>query len=177
MFKKSKDIEKLAKSVESSEGVTFVPALTGLGAPHWEAKATGMITGITRGTTSGHIARATLEGIAFQNADILKAMQKDLGKPLSSLNVDGGAAANDLLLQFQADILGVELVRPEFLESTSLGAVFAAGLGVGLWKDLSEIKKTWKEQQRFKPNYSEKRREQEMRRWHNAIEKVKTGNA
>jgi glycerol kinase len=173
IIKKSKDVEKLAKSVKSSEGVTFVPALTGLGAPHWEAEATGMITGITRGTNKGHIARATLEGIAFQNADILTAMQKDLGKPITRLNVDGGAAANDLLLQFQSDVLGIELVRPEFIETTSLGAVFAAGLGIGMWKDLSEIEKTWKEQRTFKPTFSEKDREKALKHWHEAVERVR----
>lgn len=168
----SAEIEPLARSVETSEGVVFVPSLTGLGAPHWNATATGMITGITRGTTRGHIARAALEGIAFQNADILSAMQKDLGKPLEGLNVDGGASANDLLIQFQADLLGVPLKRPKFTHTTSMGAVFAAGLGVGLWSNLEEISKSWKEEKVFNPQIDEKTREQHLRRWQSAVARV-----
>ena len=128
-FESASDVEALAASVASSEGVMFVPALTGLGAPYWDANATGLFTGITRGTNRAHMARAVLEGIAFQNAEILTAMQNDLGKPIVQLNVDGGASANNLLMQFQSDILGVELKRPRYLETTSLGAVFAAGFG------------------------------------------------
>jgi glycerol kinase len=128
-----------------------------------------MFTGLTRGTTQGHLARAVLEGIAFQNSDILTAMQKDLGKPLHSLNVDGGAAANPLLMQFQADVLGVPLRRPKYLETTSLGAVFAAGLGAGLWTDLSEIEKTWKLDRTFDPEWDEAQRTQELSRWKTAV--------
>ena len=143
------EIEALAQSVESSDGVYFVPALTGLGAPYWQPDARGVICGITRGTTRANLARATLEGIAFQNLDILNAMAADLDKPLRTLKVDGGAAANDLLMQFQADLLGVELVRPELLETTALGAAFLAGLAVGVWSDLEEVRATWRENRRF----------------------------
>lgn len=168
----SSEIEALAVSVSSTEGVTFVPALTGLGAPHWDPLATGMFTGLTRGTTRAHMVRAVLEGIAFQNADIISAMQKDLGKPICQMNVDGGASANDLLMQFQADILGVELRRPAYLESTSLGAVFAAGLGAGIWTDLSDIEKTWKEDRTFKPAMSNSERSDSMMRWKKAVGRV-----
>jgi glycerol kinase len=131
-----------------------------------------MLTGMTRGTKRGHIARAVLEGIAFQNADLLHAMQKDLGKSMKSLNVDGGASANNLLMQFQADILGLTLHRPVIRETTSLGAVFAAGLGAGIWSDLSEIKKSWKEDQSFTPSFSEKDREVALKRWHAAVQRT-----
>jgi glycerol kinase len=164
--------EKLAASVPSSDGVVFVPALTGLGAPYWDPNATGMLTGVTRGTTSAHITRAVLEGIAFQNADVLTAMQKDMGKPLGKLNVDGGAAANNLLMQFQSDIVGVKLTRPKYLETTSVGAVFAAGLGAGIWTDLQDIEKTWKEDCSFTPVFSELEREAALKRWKTAIARV-----
>jgi glycerol kinase len=163
------EIETLAGSVPSSEGVVFVPALTGLGAPYWDPHATGMFTGITRGTTRAHLARAVLEGIAFQNSDILNAMQKDVGKSIVSLNVDGGAAANDLLMQFQADILNIRLRRPKYLETTGIGAVFAAGLGAGMWTDLSDIEKTWKEDRCFEPRFQEKERKAAMARWQLAV--------
>jgi glycerol kinase len=163
------EIEALAESVESTDGVVFVPALTGLGAPYWDPTATGMFTGITRGTTQAHMARAVLEGIAFQNADILDAMQKDLGKPLTSLNVDGGASANNFLMQFQSDVLGISLRRPKYLETTSLGAVFAAGLGAGIWTDLSDIEKTWKEDRTFAPHIDVNQRTQMMTRWKHAV--------
>jgi glycerol kinase len=172
LIKNTSEIEALASTVSSSDGVVFVPALTGLGAPYWDPTATGMITGITRGTNSGHVARAVLEGIAFQNADILTAMQKDLGKPLTQMNVDGGASANDLLMQFQSDILGVQLRRPKYLESTALGAVFAAGLGAGIWLDLSDIEKTRKEDQLFEPQFNDKERNLAMSRWRKAIAKA-----
>jgi len=166
------EIEALASSVPSTDGVVFVPALTGLGAPYWDAGATGMFTGITRGTTHAHMARAVLEGIAFQNTEILVAMQKDYGKPLTYLNVDGGASANNMLMQFQSDVLGVELRRPKYLETTSLGAVFAAGLGAGIWTELEEIEKTWKEDRRFRPSVDEKGREALMARWHTAVKRA-----
>jgi glycerol kinase len=168
----SSEIEALAKSVPDSEGVVFVPALTGLGAPYWDPDARGMFTGITRGTNKGHLARAVLEGIAFQNADILTAMQKDLGRPLEGLNVDGGAAANGLLMQFQADILNTTLRRPKYLETTSLGAVFAAGLGVGIWTDLQEVEKTWKKDREFKPEWPSQKRDEALSRWKAAVARV-----
>ncbi|MCC7440692.1 MAG: glycerol kinase GlpK [Bdellovibrionales bacterium] len=173
LIRASHEIEALAETVASSDGVVFVPALTGLGAPYWDAHATGMLTGLTRGSTRGHIARAVLEGIAFQNVDILQAMQKDLGKPLARLNVDGGAAKNNLLMQFQSDVLGVELHRPRYSETTSLGAVFAAGLGAGVWKDLTDIEKSWQEDRRFAPRSDEKSREAELKRWTQAVARVR----
>lgn len=172
LIRDASESESLAASVSSTEGVVFVPALTGLGAPYWEPGATGMLTGITRGTTKAHIVRAVLEGIAFQNADILTAMTKDLGKPLAQLSVDGGAAANNLLMQFQADVLGTRLKRPKFLETTSLGAVFAAGLGAGIWTDLTDIEKTWKEDRVFEPTLSASEREESLTRWRTAVAKV-----
>lgn len=172
MIRESHEIEALAASVPSSDGVVFVPALTGLGAPYWDAHATGMFTGITRGTSRGQLARAVLEGIAYQNADLLIAMQKDLGKPLARLNVDGGAAANNLLMQFQSDVLGVQLKRPRYLETTSLGAIFAAGLGAGLWSDLSDIEKTWQEERVFQPAISAHDREILLGKWHHAVKRV-----
>jgi glycerol kinase len=172
MIGDSSEVEALASEVPSSEGVTFVPALTGLGAPYWDAQATGMFTGLTRGTNQAHMARAVLEGIGFQIADILEAMQKDLGKPLEQLNVDGGACANNLLMQFQADILGVKLRRPKYVETTSLGAVFAAGLGAGVWTDLEDIESTWKEDRTFNPQFDAHQREEALARWHKAIARV-----
>ena len=168
----SAEIETLAGSVPDSDGVVFVPALTGLGAPYWDPQATGIFSGLTRGTTRAHMARAVLEGIAFQNADILTAMQKDMGRPLAHLNVDGGASANNLLMQFQADILGVPLRRPKYLETTSLGAVFAAGLGAGIWTDLSDVEATWKQDRLFEPQMGEKEREIAMKGWHGAVGKT-----
>jgi glycerol kinase len=164
--------EKLAASVPDTDGVVFVPALTGLGAPYWDPAATGMFTGLTRGTTQAHLARAVLEGVAFQNADILIAMQKDLGKPLQCLNVDGGAAGNGFLMQFQADLLGTTLRRPKYLETTSLGAIFAAGLGAGIWTDLHDIEKTWREDREFHPAMSSAERESAMTRWRGAVARV-----
>lgn len=165
-------IEALAASVPSSEGVMFVPALTGMGAPYWDPQATGTVTGITRGTTRAHLARAALEGIAFQNADLLGAMQKDLGKPLQSLNVDGGAAANSLLMQIQSNLLGVELRRPHYLETTSLGALFAAGLGVGIFSSQAAIERTWKKDRSFHPEWSAAEREGALALWHGAVKRA-----
>ncbi len=172
LIKDSADVERLAESVSSSDGVVFVPSLTGLGAPHWNPGATGMFTGLTRGTKQGHLARAVLEGIAFQNVDILQAMEKDLGRPLTSLNVDGGAAANNLLMQFQSDTLGVSLRRPKYLETTSLGAIFAAGLGVGIWNSLSDIERTWSEDRTFTPAMATKTRDEHLARWRSAVSRV-----
>jgi glycerol kinase len=150
-FASAAEVELLARSVPDSGGVTVVPAFAGLGAPHWRPEARGVITGLTRGTTRAHLARATLEGIALQNHDILHAMQEDSGRPLTRLKVDGGAAANDLLMQLQSDILGVEISRPAIIETTALGAAFLAGLGAGVWRNKSEILETWREDRRFVP--------------------------
>lgn len=168
----SADIEALAASVETSDGVTFVPALTGLGAPYWSPDSTGLFTGITRGTKKAHLARAILEGIAFQVSDLLAAMQQDLGRPLEGLNVDGGASENHLLMQFQSDILGVKLHRPEYVETTALGAIFAAGIGAGIWTDLSEVEKRWKQEREFTPEISHEQRESEISRWKMALGKA-----
>ena len=171
-IQESSEIEGLARQVTSSEGVVFVPALTGLGAPYWDPTATGMFTGITRGTTQAHMARAVLEGIAFQNADVISAMQMDLGKPLTHVNVDGGASANNLLMQFQSDILGLPLKRPKYLETTSLGAIFAAGLGAGIWTDLTDIENTWKEDRTFNPEITIEERGKTLKLWRQAIGRV-----
>ena len=135
LIKSSADVETLAASVPDCGGVYLVPAFAGLGAPHWDQYARGTITGLTRGTTAGHIARAALEGIAFQVADVLEVMKEDSGIPVRELRVDGGASANNLLMQFQADILQVPVVRPKVVETTALGAAYLAGLAVGFWKD------------------------------------------
>ncbi len=145
------EVEALARSVPDNGGVTVVPALAGLGAPHWRPEARGLIHGLTRGTTSAHLARAALEGIAHAQADILEAMAADLGAPLTELRVDGGAAANDLLLQTQADLLGIPLLRPTLLESTALGAAMLAGLGVGLFPDVAALARTYPLDRRFQP--------------------------
>ncbi|MBV70448.1 MAG: glycerol kinase [Myxococcales bacterium] len=171
LIESAPEVEALAKQVDDTGGVYFVPALTGLGTPHWRPDARGLITGLTRGTTKAHIARATLEGIAFQNYDILDAMSQDLNRPLTQLKVDGGAAANDLLMQFQADLLGVELVRPTMLETTALGAAFLAGLAVGVWADLSAVKDAWQENARFQRTMSEGEVACALTGWRTAVEK------
>lgn len=171
-IKDSAEIEALAASVATTEGATFVPALTGLGAPYWSPDSTGLFTGITRGTTKAHLARALLEGIGFQIADLLAAMQQDLGRPLESLNVDGGASSNNLLMQFQADILGVKLKRPKVVETTALGAIFAAGLGAGIWSDLTAVEKSWKIDREFVPAIDPTTRGREIARWKSAVAKT-----
>src|SRR5207248_4142926 len=150
----SEEVEALALSVPDNGDVYVVPAFTGLGAPHWDPHARGTIVGITRGTKAGHIARAALESIAHQVADLLDAMQEDSGIPIKELRVDGGAARNDTLLQFQADLLGIKVVRPAITETTSLGAAFLAGLAVGFWKDMDEIQTFWKVDKEFYPSKS-----------------------
>jgi glycerol kinase len=168
----SSEVEKLASEVDSAEGVMLVPAFTGLGAPDWNPDARAVIIGLTRGSTRAHIARAALEGIAFQNVDLLHAMEKDLGGKLSSLNVDGGASRNDLLMQIQADLLGCSLRRPVITETTSLGAVFAAGIGAGIWNSVEEITRVWKLEREFKPKIGEEVRSNRLREWEKA--KAKT---
>jgi len=172
IIKSASEIEELARSVPESGGVIVVPAFAGLGAPHWRPDARAAITGVTRGTTKAHLARATLEGIALQNVDILRAMERDAGRPLTMLKVDGGAAANDLLMQFQSDVLGVEIARPELVESTALGAAFLAGLGTGVWKDLDTVKATWREQRRFKPTTDRAWVKEHLARWDAAVAKA-----
>jgi glycerol kinase len=172
VIKSAAEIEPLARSVEDSGGVVLVPAFAGLGAPHWRPEARGVITGLTRGTTKAHLARAALEGIALQNHDILRAMEADSGRPLSRLKVDGGAAANDLLMQMQSDVLGVEISRPAIIETTALGAAFLAGLGAGIWKSRSEIAKVWREEKRFTPTTDRARVADSLRRWDAAVAKA-----
>ena len=150
-IKSSSEIEELAASVPDSGGVFFVPALTGLAAPYWDQHARGTIIGITRGTTTAHIARAALDGIAFQTYDTARAMAKDMGAPLTELKVDGGASRNNLLMQYQANLLGIKVVRPKITETTALGAAYLAGLAVGFWKDLDEIKQQWQVERTFDP--------------------------
>jgi len=152
VIRSSSEIEALAATVPDNGGVYFVPALTGMGAPYWDQYAHGVICGITRGTTAAHIARAALEGIAFQTMDIVNAMQKDAGVPLAELKVDGGASRNNLMMQFQADILGASVVRPVVTETTALGACYLAGLAVGYWSSLDEIKKQWQAERTFTPS-------------------------
>ena len=172
LIEKSSDIESLAASVVDTDGVEFVPALTGLGAPHWRPEARGVITGLTRGTTKAHIARATLEAMALQNVEILEVMQKDLGKKLKSIKVDGGAAINNLLMQIQADFSGVRVVRPKNIETTALGAAYLAGLGVGLWKSKEEIIKIWQKDHEFEVHMSPKNRALRLKQWREAVVKA-----
>ena len=152
VIRSSSEIEALASTVEDNGGVYFVPALTGMGAPYWDQYAHGVICGITRGTTAAHIARAALEGIAFQTMDIVRAMEKDAGVPLAELKVDGGASRNNLMMQFQADILGANVVRPVVTETTAMGAAYLAGLAVGYWSSLDEIKAQWQVERCFAPS-------------------------
>ncbi len=172
MIAKSSDIEALAASVPDSDGVVFVPALSGMGAPHWLPTAKGLFTGITRRTSQGHMARAILEGIAFQVRELLEAMTHDLGKKLSPIKVDGGASADDLLMQFQTDLLGVEVVRSQIMETTALGAALQAGLAVGIWTGLDDVQKRWKAAKSFQPKIDAKKRREEIVRWDLAMQAV-----
>jgi glycerol kinase len=148
-----------------------VPAFTGLGSPHWDAYARGTMVGLSRGTTRAHIARAALEGIAFQSAEVLLAMQKDASQPLVELRVDGGATANDLLMQFQADLLGVPVVRPRVTETTALGAAYLAGLGAGFWQSTREVAANWRAARTFEPAMSRDEAATRLRRWSQAIDR------
>ncbi|HET9693899.1 MAG TPA: glycerol kinase GlpK [Steroidobacteraceae bacterium] len=168
-IERSADVEALATSVDDTGGVYLVPAFTGLGTPHWDAYARGTMVGLSRGTTRGHIARAALEAIAFQSAEVLFAMQRDARRPLVELRVDGGATANDLLMQFQADLLGVPVVRPEVTETTALGAACLAGLGVGFWSSPAEVAANWRAQRRFEPTMSRDEATARLARWSQAV--------
>jgi glycerol kinase len=173
IIRDSSEVEALAASVPDSGGVMFVPAFAGLGAPHWDPYARGTIVGMTRGTTKAHIARAALASIAYQTADVLDAMQKDADIVLQELRVDGGASRNDLLMQFQADILGVPVVRPVVTETTALGAAYLAGLAVGFWKSTEEIAAQWREQCRFVPRMSADERTERLKTWRRAVARAK----
>ncbi|HEX7613737.1 MAG TPA: glycerol kinase GlpK [Thermoanaerobaculia bacterium] len=167
------DIEALAATETSNGGVYMVPAFAGLGAPHWDAYARGAVLGLTRGSTGGHLARAVLESIAFQSADVLSAMEKDAGVTLTELRVDGGATANELLMQFQADLLGVGVVRPEVLETTALGAAYLAGLAVGFWRNADEIRANWRIARRFEPSMSRDEAAALRAGWEKAVGRAK----
>lgn len=173
-IKSSSDVEELASSVPDSGGVYFVPALTGLAAPYWDQYARGTIVGITRGTTRAHIARAALDGIAFQTYDIAQAMARDLGAPLTELKVDGGASRNNLLMQFQSNLLGIPVVRPKITETTALGAAYLAGLAVGFWKDIDEIKSQWQVERTFNPVPENEEIENAKKGWQDAIQRTLT---
>jgi len=174
IIKNSADVEQLAASVTDNGGVYVVPAFAGLGAPHWDQYARGSISGLTRGSTSGHIARAALEGIAFQVADVLSAMEADSKIKLKELRVDGGACANNLLMQFQADLLDVPVVRPAVQETTALGAAYLAGLAVGYWRNEAEIAKQWKADRTFEPAMKAEKRDMLRSTWNKALERAKT---
>ena len=169
IIRSSSEIEGLARSVETSDGVYFVPAFVGLGAPHWDPHARGTLLGLTRGSTRAHIARATLEAVAFQSAEVLEAMQADSGIALQELRVDGGGSANNLTMQFQADILGVPVVRPKIIETTALGAAYLAGLAVGYWDSPDALASQWQVDRRFEPNMSGDERTERMARWREAV--------
>ncbi len=174
LIRTSEEVETLASQVDDSGGVTIVPAFTGLGAPHWDPYARGMITGLTRGSGAAHIARAALESIAFQSTEVIQAMQADANIDLEEMRVDGGATANNLLMQFQADLLGIPVVRPIIRETTALGVAYLAGIGVGQWSDLSEIGKFWQMDRTFEPQMVRSTASDLMARWAEAVERTKT---
>ncbi len=172
IIKSSSEVEALASTVPDSGGVRFVPALTGLAAPYWDSYARGTITGITRGTTAAHIARAALDGIAFQTYDIAQAMSRDLNAPLTELKVDGGASRNNLLMQYQANLLGIKVIRPKITETTALGAAYLAGLAVGFWKDIDEVQKQWQVERTFDPAEDSQEIEEAKNGWKDAIQRT-----
>ena len=169
MIDNAADSEKYASAVEDTNGVYMVPAFVGLGAPYWDQYARGAIVGLTRGAKKEHLIRATLESIAYQTNDVLKAMQEDSGIELKALKVDGGACANNFLMQFQADVLGVQVDRPEIIETTALGAAYLAGLAVGYWKDKEDIRRNWALSRAFKANMEAERRAELLKGWHKAV--------
>ena len=169
----SAEIETLAASVPDSGGVYLVPAFTGLGAPYWDPAARGLVVGITRGTTAAHLARAAVESIAYQVADLLEAMRADGGPPLNELRVDGGAARNDALLQFQADLLGVPVIRPQVTETTALGAAYLAGLATGVWKSREQLAAQWQPARRFEPQMAAAEVARRRERWAEAVQRAK----
>ncbi|MBK0064105.1 MULTISPECIES: glycerol kinase GlpK [unclassified Acinetobacter] len=174
IIQSSVQVEQLANQVKSSEGVVLVPAFTGLGAPHWDSEARALLCGMSRGTNKAHIARAALESIAFQVSDVLCAMQSDLSKPLKELRVDGGASRNDMLMQFQADILNVPVLRPKMLESTAWGAAAMAGLKSGVFSNLDEISQSWQLDRAFEPQMSEDERSHHLELWRRALKRAKS---
>jgi glycerol kinase len=169
MIAKSEDVEALAKTVDDNGGVYFVPAFSGLFAPYWRSEARGVIAGLTRYVTKGHIARAVLEATAWQTREVLDAMNADSGVDLTALKVDGGMVYNELLMQFQSDVLGVPVIRPKVAETTALGAAYAAGLAVGFWKAVDDLRANWAKDKEWKPSLDEKVREKEYRLWKKAV--------
>ena len=169
IIKASAEVEQLALTVNETGGVYFVPAFAGLGAPYWDPNARGTIAGLTRGTNSGHIARAAIESIAFQTVDVLKAMEADAGVKIKELRVDGGATANNLLMQFQADLLDCKVIRPNIVETTALGAAYLAGLAVGYWKNIEEIQQQWQSEREFVPSTNPAAVKQAMEGWEKAV--------
>ncbi|MCK5491573.1 MAG: glycerol kinase, partial [Candidatus Omnitrophica bacterium] len=177
LLKKSFLSEKMAMSVKDNAGVYFVPALAGLGAPYWDQDARGSIFGITRGTKKSHIVRAALEAMCYQTKDVLESMEKDSGLKIRSLQVDGGAAANNFLCQFQADILRIKVVRPKIIEITSLGVAYLAGFAVGFWKNTSEIKKCWEKDKVFTPKIPKAKAEDLYKKWQDAVKRTFSKNS
>ena len=173
IIKSSAEVEPLAMKVDNNDGVYVVPAFAGLGAPHWNQHARGTIVGMTRGTTAAHLARAATESIAYQTMDVLKAMEADSGIAIKELRVDGGATANNLLMQFQSDMLNTKVIRPEIIETTALGAAYLAGLAVGYWKDLEEIQKQWQVNRVFEPDMKEEERNELSKGWQRAVDTAK----
>lgn len=173
LFGRAEEVEALAAQVPDSGGVMLVPAFTGLGAPYWDAQARGLMIGMTRGTTRAHVARAALESIALQSADVLAAMQKDAQQPITQLRVDGGAARNDLLMQMQADLSGVPVVRPRVTETTALGTAYLAGLATGVWASQEEIAALWQVDRRFEPAIDEDARAERLTRWQRAVQRAR----
>jgi glycerol kinase len=173
IIKDSAEIEALASSVDDNGGVYFVPAFTGLGAPHWDQYARGIIAGLTRGVNAGHIARAALESIAFQVNDVIKSMEDDAGIEISELKVDGGAAVNDLLMQFQADLIGIPVIRPESIETTALGAAYLAGLAVGFWESVDEIMGQWAIDRKFEKKITDHKKDKLVSGWEKAVRRAK----
>ena len=172
VIKSSAEVEELASRVPDTNGVYFVPALTGLGAPWWDQYARGTIIGISRGTTTAHIARAALEGIAYQTMDITAAMSRDAGIPLKELKVDGGASRNNLLMQFQADILGTKVIRPQVVETTAMGAAYLAGLAVGYWSSIDDIRKQWQIDRIFEPSWEKEKIQAAKDGWEDAVKRT-----
>ncbi|WP_087724901.1 glycerol kinase GlpK [Pandoraea sp. PE-S2T-3] len=173
IIRHSRDVEALATSVPDADGVVLVPAFAGLGAPHWQPHARGTLFGATRGTTAAHVARAALDSIAFQTLDVLRAMEADAGLHVAELRVDGGAAANDLLMQWQADLLGADVVRPHVIETTAAGAAYLAGLAVGFWPDIDTLQRQWQLQQRFSRKLSEEEVNRAVKGWQRAVRAAK----
>jgi glycerol kinase len=173
----SGEVEELVARASDNGGVYFVPAFTGLGAPHWDPYARGAIFGLTRGSTRAHVARAALEAMAYQTVDVVRAMERDAGMRLAELRVDGGAATNDLTMQFAADVLGVDVVRPRVTETTALGAAYLAGIAAGIWRDTADVATQWQEACRFRPRICGAERERLIAEWHRAVERTKRWEA